>query len=106
MAECKACGEWFGTATPQDLCPTCERALNRLGGYVGPVRRGRWVLKHRHTGGFHRYTGLDEMGEQHTIILDERAEYDDLYCSECGKQSADNFLNFCPNCGAKMDADG
>ena len=38
MAECKACGEWFGTATPQDLCPTCERALNRLGGYVAPVR--------------------------------------------------------------------
>lgn len=36
MAECKACGEWFGTATPQDLCPTCERALKRLGGYVGP----------------------------------------------------------------------
>lgn len=24
-----------------------------------------------------------------------------LYCSECEKQSADNFSNFCPNCGSK-----
>ena len=70
---------------------------------VAPVRHGRWVKKHRHRGGFHRYTGLDDFGEQHTITVDERCEYDDLYCSECGKQSADNFLNYCPNCGAKMD---
>lgn len=70
---------------------------------VAPVRHGRWIMKHRHRGGFHRYTGLDDLGEQHTITVDERVEYDDRYCSECGKQSADNFLNYCPNCGAKMD---
>ena len=70
---------------------------------VAPVRHGRWVLRHKRVGGFRRYTGLDEMGEQHTIIVDERAEHDDLYCSECGRQSADNWLNYCPNCGAKMD---
>lgn len=70
---------------------------------VAPVRHGRWIIKHRHRGGFHRYTGIDDMGEQHTITVDERVEYDDRYCSECGKQSADNFLNYCPNCGAKMD---
>lgn len=67
------------------------------------VRHGRWVKKHRHTGGFRRYTGTDDMGAQHTITVDERLGYDDLYCSECGKQSADNFLDYCPNCGAKMD---
>ena len=39
MADCKACGAWFGTATPQDLCPTCERALKRLNGYAVPVVR-------------------------------------------------------------------
>ena len=39
MANCKACGAWFGTATPQDLCPTCERALKRLNGYAVPVVR-------------------------------------------------------------------
>ena len=70
---------------------------------VAPVRHGRWIMKHRHRGGFHRYTGIDDIGEQHTITVDERVEYDDRYCSECGKQSADNFLNYCPNCGAKMD---
>ena len=69
---------------------------------VAPVRHARGIMKHKHRGGFRRYTGIDDMGEQHTIIVDERVEYDDRYCSECGKQSADNFLNYCPNCGAKM----
>ena len=67
------------------------------------VRHGRWIKKRRHAGGFRRYTGFDDMGEKHTIIVDERFEYDDFYCSECGKQSDDNFLNYCHNCGAKMD---
>lgn len=67
------------------------------------VRHGRWIKKHKHVGGFRRYTGFDDMGEQHTITVDERAEFDDLYCSKCWKQSADNFLNYCPNCGARMD---
>ena len=67
------------------------------------VRHGMWIKKHKQTGGFRRYTGIDDMGEQHTITVDERVEFDDLYCSECGKQSADNFLNYCPNCGAIMD---
>ena len=73
---------------------------------VATVRHGRWIMKHRHRGGFHRYTGIDDIGEQHTITVDERVEYDDRYCSECGKQSADNFLNYCPDCGAKMDLEG
>ena len=37
MADCKACGAWFGTVAPGDLCPACERALKRLNGYVSPV---------------------------------------------------------------------
>lgn len=28
--ECKACGKWFGTILKSDLCPTCERAYNRI----------------------------------------------------------------------------
>lgn len=65
-------------------------------------KKGRWIKKHRHYGGFRSYTGFDSFGELHTITVDERTEYDDLYCSECGARSADNFLNFCPNCGADM----
>ena len=64
--------------------------------------RGEWVANHRHRGGFRRVTGVDDMGEQRTITIDERCEYDDRYCSRCGKQSPDNFLNFCGYCGAPM----
>lgn len=64
--------------------------------------RGEWVAKHRHRGGFRRVTGVDDMGELRTITIDERCEYDDRYCSRCGKQSPDNFLNFCGYCGAPM----
>ena len=86
MAECKACGEWFGTATPQDLCPTCERALKRLGVYVAPVRHGKWI--NAYISGVHH-----------------------LRCSECGEYTEATWhasfdYKYCPNCGAKMDADG
>ena len=69
---------------------------------VEKVWRGEWVKKHKHRGGFRRVTGVDDMGEEHTITIDERCEYDDLYCGMCGKQSADSFLEFCPACGAPM----
>ena len=64
--------------------------------------RGGWVKRHKHRGGIRRVKGLDDMGEQHEVTIDERCEYDDLYCSKCGKQSPDNFLNFCGYCGAPM----
>ena len=69
---------------------------------VSAACRGEWVKKHKHRGGFRRVTGVDDMGEEHTITIDERCEYDDLYCGLCGTQSADNFLDFCPSCGAPM----
>ena len=84
-------------------------ALNlALAALRGPTRemveslRGEWIAEHRHRGGFRRVTGVDDMDVQHTITIDERCEYDDLYCSKCGKQSPDNFLNFCGYCGAPM----
>ena len=64
--------------------------------------RGEWIKRHKHHGGFRRVKGIDDMGEQHEVTIDERCEYDDLYCSKCGKQSPDNFLNFCGYCGAPM----
>lgn len=66
------------------------------------VWRGEWVKRHKHRGGFRHVKGFDDMGEQHEVTIDERCEYDDLYCSKCGKQSPDNFLNFCGYCGAPM----
>lgn len=93
--KCRAC--WV-----DDMC---GEVIDAPADDVAPVVHGRWIIKHKNRGGFHRYTGIDDMGEQHTITVDERIEYDDRYCSECGKQSADNFLTYCPNCGARMDGD-
>jgi hypothetical protein len=85
---------------------TTGDALNKVPtGDVVQVRHGHWVKKRVIRGGIRKYTGIDEMGEIHTITVDERMEYDDLYCSECDGQSADNWLNFCPKCGAIMDED-
>lgn len=39
MADCKACGGWFSSTAPSELCPTCKRALKRLNGYAVPVVR-------------------------------------------------------------------
>ena len=39
MADCKACGAWFSSTAPSELCPTCERALKRLNGYAVSVMR-------------------------------------------------------------------
>lgn len=103
LFQCEELGKgkpWDGH-TSKDV----RRLLSIPAADVAPVVHGRWIIKHKHRGGFHRYTGIDDMGEQHTITVDERIEYDDRYCSECGKQSADNFLTYCPNCGARMDGD-
>lgn len=41
MPDCKACGKWFATMEQCELCPTCERALERLRNYAAPVVHGR-----------------------------------------------------------------
>lgn len=68
--------------------------------------KGRWDWKHRHKGGFHKYTGVDEYGETQTITVDERFECDEPYCPNCGKWNESTYLNFCPNCGAQMTGGG
>lgn len=83
-----------------EIALTALRPVSRE--QVEKVWRGEWVKRHKHRGGFRRVKGLDDMGEQHEVTIDERCEYDDLYCSKCGKQSPDNFLNFCGYCGAPM----
>ena len=83
-----------------DIALSALRPVSRE--QVEKVWRGEWVKRHKHRGGFRRVKGFDDMGEQHEVTIDERCEYDDLYCSKCGKQSPDNFLNFCGYCGAPM----
>lgn len=84
-----------------------ERALTAIGKIepadVQPVVRGKWEKTHRHTNSYRKYTGFDDMGEEHTITVREEFEYDWLKCPYCGASAADNFQNVCPNCGARMD---
>ena len=70
---------------------------------VAPVVRGRWEWKHRHHGGFRKHTVVDEFGKTHTITVDERIECDEPYCPYCGRWNESVFLNYCPNCGARME---
>lgn len=96
--ETETLSEWVNAW--QETAISALRPVSRE--QVEKVWRGKWEKHHKHRGGFRRVKGIDDMGEQHEVEIDERCEYDDLYCSECGKQSPDNFLNFCAYCDASM----
>ena len=78
---------------------------------VAPVKHGHIVWKEYHKGGIRRRKCLQEIKSvyieqqmpcKHIAIIDERYLSKDPYCSECGKLLGE-FLNYCGNCGAKMD---
>ena len=80
---------------------------------VEPVRHGHIIWKRRHRGGFrhakclHRFCNFvieDNAPCKHIAKIDDRYTTDEPYCSECGKLLGD-FLNYCGNCGARMDGD-
>ena len=80
---------------------------------AAPVRHGHIIWKRRRRGGFrhakclHRFCNFvieDNAPCKHIAKIDERYTTDEPYCSECGKLLGD-FLNYCGNCGAKMDGD-
>ena len=87
MADCKACGEWFGSTSEDELCPACEKALKRLKGYAVPVRRC-------------------------SFSLEEARRRESVYkCSACGNYltvRADTLnggradMNYCPFCGGRV----
>ena len=80
---------------------------------VAPVRHAHIIWKRRRRGGFrhakclHRFCNFvieDNAPCKHIAKIDERYTIDEPYCSECGKLLGD-FLNYCGNCGARMDGD-
>ena len=68
-----------------------------------PVRHGNWMYKYKVRGGTQNHTGEDIWGNVYTIQCDERREEYEPYCSECHKLNDGSSLDWCPNCGAKMD---
>ena len=72
---------------------------------VEPVRHGHWVYKMRERNKTEKVTGFDELGFNHTVIVNTHVKGKVPYCSECNALAADSFLDFCPHCGAKMDGE-
>lgn len=75
------------------------------------IKHGHIVWKEYYKGGIRRRKCLQEIKSAYIeqqmpckqiAIIDERYLSKDPYCSECGKLLGE-FLNYCGNCGAKMD---
>ena len=106
----KAAIEWFFRPYSNEESYSnldVERALNAIPAVDAvPVVHGRWIYKERHRKSYRQYTGFDDAGETHTIMVLEESDGKEPYCSECGAQAAESFLDYCPNCGARMDGEG
>lgn len=68
-----------------------------------PVRHGHIVKKKRVLGGLESHKCPEC---SHRWQEDHRCEVEEWLCSECGKVLAENYTNYCPNCGARMDGKG
>lgn len=79
-----------------------DKAKEAIKGWE-PVRHGHWMYKYRVRDGIQYHTGEDIWGNTYTIQCDERYEINDPYCSECHRLNDGSSLDWCPNCGAKMD---
>lgn len=73
---------------------------------VEPVKHGHIVWKKRHRGGFTQKKCIKNGGYDcdHKAVIDDRSAGEEPYCSECGGILGD-WMNFCGNCGARMDGD-
>lgn len=73
---------------------------------VAPVRHAHWVYKRRRSGGFRVRDGIQKNWERVKVLIDERTDTMEPFCSVCGAHNdSTNELNmcYCPHCGAKMD---
>ena len=78
----------------------------RQAGEVAPVVHGRWVYKRRRSGGFRIRKGLLKNWERVKVLIDEREDAMEPFCSVCGAHNDstnDQNMRYCPCCGAKMD---
>lgn len=48
-------------------------------------------------------TGFTDEGDMQYIKEPRRLTYSIPYCGNCGKRLCSRFMNFCPNCGGKVD---
>ena len=77
-------------------------------GEVAPAVHGHWVYKRRRSGGFRIRTGLLKNWERVKVLIDEREDTMEPFCSVCGTHNDstnDQNMRYCPCCGAKMDGE-
>lgn len=77
-------------------------------GEVAPVVHGHWVYKRRRSGGFRIRTGILKNGERVKVLIDEREDTMEPFCSVCGTHNDstnDQNMRYCPHCWAKMDGE-
>lgn len=86
---------------------TAEYALDELckSKDAQPVKCGKWIWKERHRNSYRVVKGIDKYGKEGDLQLHEEYKVKVNYCSVCGKQGHEAFLNYCPNCGARMIKD-
>lgn len=93
VRRCVACGSPFDSSNKETtLCRYCENALERMNGYVVPVVHGKWIRKL-----IGKYTGVDE------VCCSVCGCFIGVVASDTAFIEAIEGMNYCGNCGAKMD---
>ena len=83
-----------------------QKAPRQAEAETGEVVHGCWVYKRRRSGGFRIRTGLLKNWERVKVLIDEREDTMEPFCSVCGTHNDstnDKNMRYCPCCGAKMD---
>lgn len=73
-------------------------------GEVAPVVHGRWVYKRRRSGRFSIRTGILKNGERVKVLIDEREDTMEPFCSVCGAHNDSTSglnMRYCPCCGGE-----
>lgn len=96
--------KWFGTEAGRAYVATFNAIVDKTEhADVAPVVHGHWKWKDRYRGGFRIVKGVMKNGEEVECQIDERRIINEPYCSICNMWNDGSTLNYCPNCGAKMD---
>lgn len=77
-------------------------------GEVAPVVHGHWVYKRRRSGWFRVRVGMMKNWERVKVLIDEREDTMEPFCSVCGAHNDSTSglnMRYCPCCGAKMDGE-
>ena len=104
---CCCKGENYAFVPVADVIQALRQAEAQTG-EVAPVVHGHWVYKRRRSGGFRIRKGLLKNWERVKVLIDEREDTMEPFCSVCGTHNDstnDKNMRYCPCCGAKMDGE-